>query len=57
LNVFMRNSAKKWNWKELDGKTLLIQVNSDDGDTGCTVISGFEEKTGITYILHEEFGK
>lgn len=55
--MFMRNSAKKWNWKELDGKTLLIQVNSDDGDTGCTVISGFEEKTGITYILHEEFGK
>jgi hypothetical protein len=40
-----------YNYKEIDGKTLVISVK-EDNDIAC--IFGTEESTGITYLLTVE---
>jgi aspartate/methionine/tyrosine aminotransferase len=40
-----------YNYKEIDGKTLVISVK-EDNDIAC--IFGTEESTGITYLLTME---
>lgn len=49
----------KFDWQKLNGKTLKIFVGEDvetiyNGVTKTTCVLGWEEKTGISYLLHTE---
>lgn len=44
-----------FNWKDLDGKDLKIHVGVDFADgKDCTIVMGYEKKTGNYYLLNEE---
>lgn len=48
-------SCKRFNWSDLDGKTLQIRVNRDvTNDQETTVVMGREVDTGKFYLLNTE---
>lgn len=45
-----------FNWKDLNGKNLDIHVGVDMANGHeCTVVMGYEKKTGKFYILNENY--
>lgn len=46
-----------FNWKDINGKTLEISVNSSVDSIAkemVTVVMGYEKATGVCYLLHQE---
>ena len=43
----------KFEWEELKGKTLKVNVGYDE-ETGSFAVAGRDEETGKIYLLHTE---